>query len=569
MVGIWILFMFGNFVSCVEQMKMMFNNNSVLTHLKTSDDPLIDINTGIVLIPVGTYIHRDEYQPVVSFMPINDEECLLLISTYKNSKICLINNKTRRKRIIDLAKWIYSTFRKGERLIYGNGNAKQINLIAQQARANQISSVNNSGQIFVISDQNVELAHVVETVVTELTQVEDEMKSGTLNGQARSLITRILYNMQRLHSNILVKSVTDIENNEHNVDFLTSEQKLVLYQQLFSKNPSITSLNMSMASLLKHLIYEQNIDFVQQNVSNQKNETEPAIIVQLRISTTFALPTNIDNNAFHVFEVHCLPFFVQNVGHETTEVPMFIGINVKTNKFIELYKEDMKMFLCSRTNGLLLCRHRLGIMDNVNNLCLRSLFKSNVTYDNHEHCSSRQLLKDTFRVYKLSMNTFIFGINRKISCTITNSTSKYIIQIEPLSLITIPCENHLRCDNYVLESEDISCSSSGSNNVYVLSNGTVITHDIQQGNLSIYKTRNYTKLDIKRLHKLVMEMADTREKAKQIYDIARKVSVFNLKMNTETAITASFISQMVVFLVSVIGIIILVKKTLLCVPSIV
>ncbi|CAF0976103.1 unnamed protein product [Didymodactylos carnosus] len=235
-----------------------------------------------------------------------------------------------------------------ERLIYGNGNAKQINLVAQQARANQISSVNNSGQIFVISDQNVELAYVVETVVTELTQVEDEMKSGTLNGQARSLITRILYNMQCLHSNILVKLVTDIENNEHNVDFLTSEQKLVLYRQLFSKNPSITSLNMSMASLLKHLIYEQNIDFVKQNVSNKKDETEPAIIVQLRISTTFTLPTNIDNNAFHLFEVHCLPFFVQNVGYETTEVPIFIGMNVKTNKFIELYRRgygDVSMFV--------------------------------------------------------------------------------------------------------------------------------------------------------------------------------------------------------------------------------
>ncbi|CAF1303874.1 unnamed protein product [Didymodactylos carnosus] len=136
-----------------------------------------------------------------------------------------------------------------------------------------------------------------ERLIYELKQGEDEMKSGTLNGQAWSLITRMLYNVQRLHSNMLVKSVTDIENNKHNVDFLTSEQKLVLYWQLFSKNPSITSLNMSMASLLKHLIYEQNIDFVKQNVSNEKNETELVIIVQLRISTTFALPTNGDDQS--------------------------------------------------------------------------------------------------------------------------------------------------------------------------------------------------------------------------------------------------------------------------------
>ncbi|CAF0838760.1 unnamed protein product [Didymodactylos carnosus] len=212
-------------------------NDDVLYHLKSTNDPIVDLNTGIVFTHVGMYIHRTQNQQTVAYLPIDTTECTLLNPNYVDTGICSSTNTSRARRFGGIDLWFRgcSLVRKGAEIFRTNQNSEQINRVAQQARNNQISSTNNSKQIFVLSDETLELAHEVETMQTELIELEKQLHDGYLNDKVRTLILQMIVKIKRLNSNLLIKSINNIKDFDFNVDVLMPDQQIALYKQLYTR----------------------------------------------------------------------------------------------------------------------------------------------------------------------------------------------------------------------------------------------------------------------------------------------------------------------------------------------
>ncbi|CAF1518179.1 unnamed protein product [Didymodactylos carnosus] len=549
-------------------------------HLQSANDPIIDLSTGIVFQRIGMYVDRQVYQPTTAYIPITEMECNILNPNDIDKDTCFFNKSSRNKRFGGLDLWYssYSLWKHGSEMHKSNRDSGQMNRIADQARSNQIASINNTGQIYVLSKNDLNLAHEVKTIQTDLVEVEKQLQDVYLNKKVQALVSQMITTVRRLNSNYLIRSITDIKNGEFNVDFLLPEQQIALYKELYTRTKTfIKNRKLSIAFLLKRLLIDQTVDFVKQqsemteknnNTSNEQTDNGQNIVGKLIVNSIFGLPSDDDSAMFNVFKIHTLPFFIHEIAHQTTQLPLYVGVNIKQNKFIELYSEDIDMLSCTLVNELMFCSFPVTVENQFKNLCLSYILKPNNVLDINNYCSFSKIPKETIRIFKLSRNTWIFGSSHPITCTELNPSFKKKRIVEPLSLITLPCNTELDCDGYLMKSANASCNWNNEN-VYIISNGSIVEHNTQEKDISLYKTKNFTSfMDPNRLQQLIKNIDATHKQAKDMYENATKVSVFSLEMDAGTAIKSGFIIQMIMVLIVGLGLIIYVRKSVGCIPKI-
>ncbi|CAF4471668.1 unnamed protein product, partial [Didymodactylos carnosus] len=267
---IWLLLLFNTFLVPLLTLTgpvVHDDDSDALHHLKTSNHPITNLETGILITHLGSYIHRANRKSTIAHVPVTAMECYLLSA---NTNLCSATTDSRTKRfggldMIHNSYKVYEIAKKGRNLFNRNDKSTDVSRIADQARVNQVASRNNTGQIFVITDENVKLASEVENMQNELLEIEEQLESDKWNDEVRTLVSRMTMSIRRLNSNILIRTVNDIQNRHFTVDFLLPNQQIELFKELYSQ----TKMNkFSNSFMLKLGIIDQSIDYIPDLVSN-------------------------------------------------------------------------------------------------------------------------------------------------------------------------------------------------------------------------------------------------------------------------------------------------------------
>ncbi|CAF1356131.1 unnamed protein product [Didymodactylos carnosus] len=549
-------------------------SGSIIDQLKQSNDPVIHPDTGIVISYSDLlYIERVVHEPVIFYLPVTKSECLMLSAPDMHENFCTADegellNREKRQLFEMFRTW--QTIKSGSSWWSAEQNVAQMKQLEDQAQKNQITSSNNSAEIYMVANNDLKLVKEMQATQNELLQIESEInKSIHLTEELKNLHEQIMKILKRMNSDNLVRTMTDIYAKNYNFDFLSSGGKGSLLKLYYNRLKTVLShTNVSTALLLNRLIIEQSLQFIKYvNSSSNRNASvdDTKVIGKLIISTILGFPgKNDDESVFDLYHLATVPFFNEAVAHITTNIPTYIGISRTHDKFIELYSDDTKD--CTITGKIMLCKHELVVTNVLQNSCLRQLLKIDM---DHDACHFERVPLSQFRVLNVGVNTWILAATEPPQCyqVIQCSRRKSPRQINPMSLLSLECNTTMYCLPYFTLHSDISACTRQTQNVFVLSRGEVVRHSSEYLHLSNFTTHNRTSfIQPKRMYSLIKDINKTANAAKDTSEKVSKVKLFSLEMDPGSATGAGFVLNLIVILVLGLLLTCYVHKSLSCIP---
>ncbi|CAF1413627.1 unnamed protein product [Adineta ricciae] len=294
----------------------------------------------------------------------------------------------------------------------------------------------------------------------------------------------------RNHYDKIVHSITKIEEQKLNLDFLTTEQRTITYNFVYEAVKTLLpeDFGASLSAFIPKLLVHQILSFTsvnEKNISYELTENDfqfdisvdpkfeklnqtvdldeiiPKIVGHLRVENIFGRPINISQKKTDLYKVTKLPFFVTSTrAAQSSHMPTYFTLS-PDGYSSEWENHDHRRCTFDERSKFLFCAVPTPIYSQIQNPCIRSI----VYNTNTSECTKDEIDLFSPQSIRLAPDIFAISTDSKLQCLEkTDKKENRWTNINKVSIIRTKCNSYISCGKFDLRSD--VCRDE---NVYILS----------------------------------------------------------------------------------------------------
>jgi hypothetical protein len=401
-------------------------------------DMLINTDKAFMLERVGAYSSKLKEEIIHSFIPLHD-----LCHASSSTEICLFLSQATPVNILELSTILPSRDTVTALPRYDDDQVSSIirGDISQLIRT-------HTDDVFITKTNSI------VSYFDSQFHLPNAMKKSALPS-TRSLQSSNYFNIPRVSISAYRILLTQITNNKIGFDFLTNPELMSLLTATMSavdKSYRVNDLYESLA-IFSQLIVGQSTCILRSCIVRQGDiaSSQPCLVV----STVFLRPSPQNSNTPTVYRFISLPVSVNKTNIIYSKMPAAIGINTDEQSVLlwnNLPEKNECLF-----STFVYCQTQPVSIQLSNSPCLLELLSD----DTHitASCQIERFREIQTEVMDLENNLWLFSnIDAPVYCQLTSNVDQFksIISINEPSIVRIPCDNAVKCDN--IEFSSTSCT---------------------------------------------------------------------------------------------------------------
>jgi hypothetical protein len=295
----------------------------------------------------------------------------------------------------------------------------------------------------------------------------------------------------RNHYDEIIHSISKIEDNKLNLDFLSPDQRSITYDFVYQKVKTLFPENFgaSLIGFIPKLLVHQILSFTVVNESkisyeltekdfqfdisvdpkfeklNQTvdlDEIIPKIVGHLRVENIFGFPRNFREQKSDLFRVTKLPYFVTSKkAIQISHIPTYFTLG-PDGYSSEWEDHHNRQCIFDERFKLMFCAIPTPIYSQIQNPCIRSIVFNTDTSE----CLKDEIDMFSPQSIRLAPNLFAISTDSKLQCFEKIEKNENVwTNINKIGIIRTKCNSYISCGNFDFRADAV-CADE---NIYILS----------------------------------------------------------------------------------------------------